>query len=330
MSDNILVNKPLNSSVLIHGQASSEHATGLQALIVKDIEAYDATLCTESYRKLGLCCPPLRDSTVQWLKQVQPSNNGFVYLQTADKGMPFLPFDKTVSPNRLILTTKAYTKLLCMFSAPRLQESEWNRMEKKIKTNLFAMRTNTKPISVGPFLSFVSHGSSDYYHTVEKYADWNLTLTIHGESQWDPDAPLKMTLKYTQSNKNADVSYTGSHMQLYPELLVQIVTEDLVNHLKKNYGSGYFTIPVVVPSPAVVDIIALATKEANIKTKPKEPKVKKVNQTLKECGLGDLSDSSSSDEERNLANYSLPVLTSSKNKLAAKGKPYDRPSPSKK
>jgi hypothetical protein len=58
MSENSLINKPLASSVLIHSQASSQHATGLQALIVKDIEAYDATLCTESY------LPPMGDPTV--------------------------------------------------------------------------------------------------------------------------------------------------------------------------------------------------------------------------------------------------------------------------
>ena len=326
MSDNSLINKPLASSVLIHSQASSEHATGLQALIVKDIEAYDATLCTESYRKLGLVCPPMRDPTVQWLKQVQPNNSGFVYLQTVDKAMPFLPFDKTMSPNRLILTTKAYIKLLGMFAAPRQQESEWNRMEKKVKVNMAVMRTNTKPVVVGPFLSFVSHGSSIFYHTIEKYTDWNLMLVVYGESQWDPDTPLKLTLKYTQNTKNADAGYTGSHIQIYPELLVHIVTEELVNHLKKNYiTNGYFTTPpVLVPSNAVIDILAIATKEANIKPKPKEPKVKKVNQTLKDCGLGDLSDSSSSDEDKNLDTYSLPVLTS-KNKLPSKGKPYDRP-----
>ena len=315
MSDTSFVNRPIPSSVLIHGLASSGHATGLQGLIVKDIEAYDATLCTESYRKLGLFCPPLRDPTVQWLKQVQPGNNGFVYLQTAEKAMPFLSFDKTVSPNRLILTTKAYIRLLGMFTAPRQQESEWTRLEKKIRVSMNVMRTNTKPIDVGPFLSFVSHGSSTYYQTIEKYNDWNLTLVVYGESQWTPETPLKFTLKYTQSTKSAaEAAYTGSHIQLYPELLIQIVTEDLVNHLKKNYGTGYFT----VPSPAVIDILALATKEAKIITKPK------VKKTLDECGLGDLSDSCSSDEEKNLDNYSMPVLAV-KPKVVAKGKPYDRP-----
>ena len=319
MSANTFVNKPLNSSVLIHSQASSEHAVGLQALLVKDIEAYDATLCTESYRKLGLQCPPLRDPTVQWLKQMQPGNNGFVYLQTADKAMPFLPFDKTVSPNRLVLTTKAYLKLLGMFTAPRQQESEWARMEKKIRVALEVMRSNTKPIDVGPFLSFVSHGSSTAYQIIEKYTDWNLTLMVYGESQWSSDTPLKLTLKYTQTTKSVDVAYTGSHIQLFPGLLSQIVTEELVNHLKKNYGpAGYFT----VPSPAVIDILALATKEANIKPKSR---VKRVNQTLQDCGLGDLSDSS--DEEKKLDNYSLPVLAG---KSPAKSKPYDRPSTSKK
>ena len=315
MSENSIVNKPLPSSVLIHSLASSGHATGLQALIVKDIEAYDATLCTESYRKLGLQCPPLRDLTVQWLKQIQPSNNGFVYLQTADKAMPFIPFDKTSSPRRLVLTTKAYIKLLGMFAAPRQQECEWTRMEKKIRINMEIMRSNTKPINVGPFLSFVSHGSSTYYHTIEKYTDWNLTLEVYGESQWRPEAPLKLTLKYTQNIKSA--ADAGSHIQLDPELLRQMVTEDLVNHLRKNYGTGYYTAPVLLPP--VIDILALATKEANIKTKPK---VKKVVRTLNDCGLGDLSDSSSASDKDKFS-----VLGG---KTAAKPKPYDRPSTSKK
>ena len=65
-------NGPLRSSVLVHGRASNSLHEGFQALILQDLEAYDATLCTEPYRKLGLPCPPARDPTVQWLKQVQP------------------------------------------------------------------------------------------------------------------------------------------------------------------------------------------------------------------------------------------------------------------
>jgi hypothetical protein len=184
-----------------------------------------------------------------------------------------------------------------MFAAPHQLEFECNQIEKKIKVNMDIMRTNTKFIVVGPFLSFVSHRSSIVYHTVEKYTDWNLTLVVYEESQWDPDALLKLTLKYTQNTKNPDVSYTVSHIQIYPKPLVKIVTEELVHHLKKNYINGYYiTPPVLVPSTAVIDILAIAFKEANIK--PKETKVKKVNQTLKDCRLGDLSDSSSSDDDR--------------------------------
>ena len=338
-SDSAFVHKPLPSSVLIHGQASGPHLPGLQALIVKDVEAYDATLCTESYRKLGLPCPPVRDQTIQWLKQVQPANSGFVFLQCVEKALPFISFDKTVSPNRLILTTKAYIKLLNLFSSPsRSQESEYSRLEKRFKTHLDTMRTNTQPTIIGPFLSFVSHGSSTFQLILEKYTDWNLSLMVYGESQWSRETPLQLTLKYSQSSKSANFAYTGSYIQIYPDLMAQIVSENLVNHLKKNYGtsSGYFTCPTSPPvSAPVLDILALAAQEAKIKNKTQDKAVQKV---LRECGLGNLSNDSSSEEEEipeNLDSYSLPVVAAvaaapGKIKTAgsAKGKPYDKPTPS--
>lgn len=342
MADSAFVHKPLPSSVLIHSQASGPHLPGLQALIIKDVEAYDATLCTESYRKLGLPCPPLRDPTVQWLKQVQPTNNGFVFLQSVDKAMPFVSFERTLSPNRIILTSKAYIKLLSFFSSPsRPQESEYARLEKRFRAHLDAMRTNTQPTVIGPFLSFVSHGSSTFQLILEKYTDWNLTLVVYGESQWSRDTPLQLTLNYNEMSKSANSAYTGSHIKLYPDLMAQVVSDNLVNYLKKNCATpGYFTAPAPSPLPAT-DILALATKEAKIKTKQDNPILQKV---LRECGLANLSDESSDQDEmpENLDNYSLPVVatasaaatttTTGKIKTAGSGKakPYDKPSTSKK
>ena len=110
----LLVSKPLASSVLLHGQASNTVSTGLQACMIKNIEDYDASLCTESYRKYGLPCPPNKDGTVQWLKHVVPANKGIVFLQTTPHVLPCLPFDKVASPHKLVLTVTAYSPLCTM------------------------------------------------------------------------------------------------------------------------------------------------------------------------------------------------------------------------
>lgn len=331
--------KPLPSSVVIHGEPSNNLSGGLQALIVQDVEAYDATLCAESYRKYGLPTPPLRDPTIQWLRTVQqPGEKGFVFLQSANKAVPFIAFDRCVSPNRLILTTKAYYKLLKIFYSPQnvKNDTEWMRLERKAQLMLDAMRTNSQTISLAPYLSFVSHGSNTVHQIIETYPGWDLVLEAYGESQWPKGTPSQLFLRYISTSKNTDptaITTTSNQIQLFSSVLCQITNERVLSFLQKTCREGYFTPafnPPASPS-ATIDILAVATSEAQI---PKSTAVaRRVEKTLRDCGLSDNSATSSSDDEENLDNYSMPVVaTSSKatgkvvKKSPSKGsKPYDKP-----
>ena len=225
--------------------------------MIKNIEDYDASLCTESYRKYGLPCPPNKDGTVQWLKHVVPANKGIVFLQTTPHVLPCLPFDKVASPHKLVLTVTAYVKLLGFFcSATSLTgkvDSEWIRMTKKMKLQLEAMKNNTTAIDIVPFLSFVSHGSSHLQKVIESYAEWKLVLEAYGESQWTSDQPLQVTLRYVPTNKTvaqlASVA-TNHYIQLDAQLMGQIVNDTLMYQLKKMFNlGGYFTALTASPPP---------------------------------------------------------------------------------
>ena len=250
----VLMSKPLASSVLLHGQASNTLTTGLQACMIKNIEDYDASLCTESYRKYGLPCPPQKDATVQWLNKVYPANKGMVFLQTSKKIMPCVAFDKAVSPHKLVLTVTAYVKLLGFFcSATSLTgkvDSEWMRMTKKMKLSLDAMKSSSTAINIVPFLSFVSHGSSHLQKVIEHYADWKLVLEAYGESQWTDDQPLQLILRYIPNNKAvAQGASSANHIQLDGQLMGQIVNETVMQQLKKLFhtGIGYYSSPISPP-----------------------------------------------------------------------------------
>lgn len=337
-------NNPLPSSVVTHGVPSDSLSGGLQALILQNVEEYDTTLCTESYRKCGIPTPPLRDPTVQWLRQAS-GDKGYVFLQSVGTAMPFIPFEKCVSPNRLILTTRAYLKVLNIFWSARPHESEWFRQERQTQAALETMRNGCQTVSMGQYLSYMSHGSSSFVKPIEVYQHWTLMLEGYGESQWDKNTPLRLTLKYVPTGKNmemlpAAVCVSGSNLIcLSPHLMTQIATDQVMNWLKKNQSQGYFSVPTappaVTPPAATIDILAKATKEA---------KINRIKKNLKKCGLSDASSSSSngsssSDDEQqpkdNLDSYSLPVVattTPSAGKVVKKtsnNKPYDRPATTK-
>ena len=316
-------NNPLPSSVIIHGEGSNNVSGGVQALMIQDIDAYDPSLCLEPYRKFGLPTPPADDPTIQWLRQTPNTNSkGFVFLQSADKGMPFLPFDKCASPNRIILTIKAYWKLLSLFWTPpnKPNDSEWMRLERKAQGQLDVMRTPNQVITLGPYLSYVGQGSNTFNKPIEAYKDWTLVVESYNESLWGKGTPSQLTLRYIPTGKIADplAASTGAHIRLFTNVMYQITNDVVMNLLKKCVREGYFTAasPTAPVSPAQqcpppqlsmllplppstkprTDILAEATAVAKI---PRDENAQK-------CDF--FSSSSSDDEGDNLDSYSMPVL----------------------
>ena len=313
-------NHPLPSSVVIHGEGSNNVSGGVRALILQDVDTYDPVLCMEPYRKYGLPTPPADDQTVQWLRESQHPNSskGFVFLQSADKAMPFIPFDKCGSPHRLIITIKAYWKLLSLFCSPRPNESEWMRLERKAQSQLDAMRSTHQVISLGPYLSYVSHGSNTFSKPIETYKDWTLVLESYSQSLWSKDTPSQVTLRYIPTGKMADplgATTAGAHVRLFSNVLSQISQENVMNFLKKCVREGYYTTaspptPLSLPplQPAqqpIADILAKATAAAQISGG------KDV--------VGGKSSSSSEEGEHLEDSYSMPVLAAVETKKSGGG-----------
>ena len=256
-------NGPLSSSVLVHGRASNSITEGFQALILQDLDAYDATLCTETYRKLGLPCPPSRDPTVQWLKQVQPTLKSAVFMQTAEKACPFVPLDRCRSSQKMVVTGSAYLKLVGMFASQtnRLQDSEWGRLERKMRLTVDSMRNSSQPILLSPHLSFVSHGYSEFSSPVEAYNEWSLCLVTYAESLWNKDAPLRLTLRYEQPHLQSQ-AFGGSQIELSSHLLGMLAPQVTLAKLRRYLGPlGYFTAASEeprLPPPSAPDSASLS------------------------------------------------------------------------
>ena len=323
-------NNPLPSSIIIHGEGSNNLSGGVQALIIRDIDAYEPALCLEQYRKFGLPTPPADDPTIQWLKP-NTNSKGFVFLQSADKGMPFIPFDKCASPNRIILTVKAYWKLLSLFWTPqnRPNESEWMRLERKAQAQLDVMRTPNQVIALGPYLSYVGQGSNTFNKPLEVYKDWTLVVESYSESLWSKETPSQLTLRYIPTaGKIVDplTASTGAHIRLFTNVMYQITTDVVMNLLKKSVREGYFTaasptplmspaqcpplqppqLPMLLPPPPSkppTDILAKATAAAKIAREENSEK-----SIFYSSSSAASSSSSSSEEEDNLEGYSMPVV----------------------
>ena len=320
-------NNPLPSSIIIHGEGSNNLSGGIQALIIRDIDAYEPALCLEQYRKFGLPTPPADDPTIQWLKP-NTNSKGFVFLQSADKGMPFIPFDKCASPNRIILTVKAYWKLLSLFWTPqnRPNESEWMRLERKAQAQLDVMRTPNQVIALGPYLSYVGQGSNTFNKPLEVYKDWTLVVESYSESLWSKETPSQLTLRYIPTaGKIVDplIASTGAHIRLFTNVMYQITTDVVMNLLKKSVREGYFTAasptplmspaqcpplqpPMLLPPPPSkppTDILAKATAAAKIAREENSEK-----SIFYSSSSAASSSSSSSEEEDNLEGYSMPVV----------------------
>ena len=281
-------NEPLLISILIHCLPSSSTSCGMQSLVIQDTANYEEKLCRESYQHYGVPCPATKDPTVKWLKP----NKSVVFMQAAGKAMPFVSFEKSMTDNRLILTTAAYIRLLNFFGGQH--ESEWTRLEKKMRLQLDSMKTNTLPINLVSTLSFVGPGCSQYTKIIQKQEGWNLMLNVFGKSSWNKEAPLEITLRYTPtatSFESLGPARNNYSIRLNSQVMMALSTQAAIKRLSKyNNPLGYFT------SMPVVALQSLGVGSPS--------KKRKKSELLKSCGL----DSSSSSEE-GTDNYSVPVLT---------------------
>ena len=267
-------NEPDNCSVIVHSLPSNDQSEGLQALLLFDVKAYDANLCKEVYTNLGLPQPPNQDHTVRKIQEHMPDIQGFAFLQDVNKGMGFVQQNKSLPSNSMVITTSAYLNLLQFFSVPQNINSEWHRLCKKFQTNMDSMRSHLLPITLGPYLSFLSHGRTRFRKTLEVYPEsgFELAIFVYAESKWTPDKEPTVIMRYTQLShhpwqNHRDYSHvslpTGSvrlfsrvcqtlskagvpflQKQMYPCEAMQKCTQ---SSGAKSRGKGYFTTTTTSP-----------------------------------------------------------------------------------
>ena len=330
-------NDPDYHSIIILSLPSNSLSAGLQSFIIPDTTAFELEHCKEAYRHYGIPCPPSREATVSWLRP----NKSVVFLQTAEKGLPFKVFDKAEINGRIIITTPAYINLLEFFVGQ--PESEWCRVEKKIRLQLEAMRTSIQPIAWGVNLKFVGPGSCTFTKILNVQKDWKLTLQVYGRSVWKKDAQLQLTLKYnftgTAGTPKGGPSENKIFIRIYPQVLMDMAILTDIQKLKRCQNIGPEFTPsqillrgeqLILPPPRIDTPLLTYTptpikrsnsskKGSSQKTSPTHKrttstptgaaKSKKaaLEETFKKCGLPLNSSSEEEDEEDTLDHYSIPV-----------------------
>ena len=296
-------NEPDNCSVIVHSLPSNDQSEGLQALLLFDVKAYDANLCKEVYTNLGLPQPPNHDHTVRKIQEHMPDLQSFAFLQDVNKGMGFVQQNKSLPSNSMVITTSAYLNLLQFFSVPQNINSEWHRLCKKFQTNMDSMRSHLLPITLGPYLSFLSHGRTRFRKTLEVYPEsgFELAIFVYAESKWTPDKEPTVIMRYTQLShhlrqNHRDYSHvilpTGS-VRLFPQvcqtlskagipfLQKQINPCDAMQKCTKSSGAksrgkGYFTTstsppeqtPLLLSTTTALTSTSVPTPQTNEQIQP--------------------------------------------------------------